>query len=165
MKTLKSILFLSLLTLFSVTFTSCGGDEEDEPKPTKSNLELVKEGIVGNWEFVSSEITKDGQTLTYNGGCEFTGKPTWYQANAQDVNYLFTGVGASKHRNCTGESFDNFTYTITEQNGKFIVTVSDGAIFELITPPGDIKTATTVKAKFSPMTQGVTNLILTFTKQ
>jgi hypothetical protein len=157
------LLSVATIAMLSVALVGCGGDENDDPKPQKTNLELVKEGIVGEWQFVSAEITKDGTTMTYTGGCNFTGKPTWYQANAIDSDYIFrenlTGDGI---RNCSSQEFD-MTYNVIEQGGKFIVEISDGGKFEVITAPEDIS-GNTVKVKVAPLLQGVSSNILTFTK-
>lgn len=156
-----------VLTIVALSFTSCGDESEDpQPvKPEKTNMELVKEGVVGSWTFVSAEITKDGTTLTYTAGsCNYSGQPSWFQANARDVNYSFiTDKKASKHRNCSNETFNDLSYTIKEVSGKFTLEVSDGSVFELVTAADDLKTSTTVKVKGTAL-QDATSVVFTFKK-
>jgi hypothetical protein len=139
--------FLAITMIAMLTLVSCGGDDEDpQPaKPVKTDLEKVQDGIIGKWEFISAEITKNGETLTYNGECDFSGKPTWYQSYAQDTDYTFSSTNVSKFRNCENKEFKGYTYSVVELNKKFTISIktSGGADYEsfnIVSDPDNVST-------------------------
>jgi hypothetical protein len=158
----KLIKYILIITM--VCLTACS-DKKNDPTPSKqADIELIKKGVLGTWKFVSAQITKDGITMTYSGGCDFAGKPLWYKVNAIDTDYSFvTATSATTHRNCSNETFTDWNYVIKEVNGKFTIEVSDDARFEIITPANEIS-GKTLRVNLTTLIQGATNNILTFSR-
>ena len=136
MKRLFSILVLAGLTML----TACG-DEESDPQPVKTDLQLIQEGIIGYWDLESIEVQKDQEKIMYLGGCNEDSFPVWVQANVGDIDYEFKSGGKlTQYINCPPNQSvdDSFTYTITQEEDKFYVNIKNGRIFELITGAEDV---------------------------
>jgi hypothetical protein len=163
MKTLFSFL---LLTIASLAFTGCG-DDEDDPKPAKTNLQIVQEGIIGNWELQTVTLNKGAETVVYNGGCDESNLPAWAQANVGDIDFDFKSeTTVTQSLNCPSLNEDNFSYEIRElSSGSFVIEIDNGMEFELITSPTAIEDAIYVEVKVTPLIQGATTAIWKFKKE
>lgn len=165
----NSIINIVIIAMFSVAFISCG-DEGDDPKSKKTNLELVKEGILGQWTYVSAEITINGVTKHYSSGeC----KNSSVGNVAVDVDYIFKDtpqVNVSQNsalvesQNCTFNVYPDKGYFVTESGDIIMITIYGGAnvdlIYTLLTKPEDIS-GNTVKVK---STLNGTERVVTFIK-
>ena len=160
MKRLFSILVLAGLT----SLMACG-DEESDPQPVKTektDLELVKEGIVGTWELNSITVTNDSKDYVFNGGCEESSYPQEVRANLEDIDFKFeAGTKSIQILNCQDKSVED-TYSIKTLNGKFIVTTGNGWEFEIITPIKDL-TKKTIQVNSGMRLQGVEKVVMSFT--
>lgn len=153
-----------VLAVVALSFTSCGDESEDpQPKePTKTNLELVKEGIIGTWELQSIVVTDNSVDYTFNGGCDETGFPQAVKANLEDIDFKFAaGAKASQILNCQSKTVES-TYEVKETNGKLLVTTSNGWEFEIITPAKDLSKKT-VQVNSGMRLQDVEKVVMTFT--
>ncbi len=119
MKTLKNILFFFILTIATV---SCGGEDDPTPvNPSKTDLEIVQESLVGTvWHFKKAEVTDGTESVqTINNGC-IDGK---YDLSVDDFTITFTSnTNVQYNSNCG--SFD-FTYkwSLTQDVDKFVLVV------------------------------------------
>ena len=166
-KNLTSCVAIAMIAMFSLTLVSCGGDDNEDPKPSneKTDLEKVKEGIIGNWQLVSIDITKDGITEVFNGGCDESNLSAWAQANANDIDFNFTSTtSVSETVHCPSVSVVVSTYTVTEVSGKFYVTTDNGFKFEILTNPDNVDGSTVQAAIVTPKNSGITSAVWTFSK-
>lgn len=165
MKTLK---IFSLLLIAFLSF-NCGGSEDDDPKPTKTNLELAKEKLVGYFDLSSIKVEKTGESpVTFNGGCDESNLPAWAAANTGDIDYNVAsdGTNLQVRINCPSLVTDTFQYSINETAGKITISITDGRTFELITDPKTITAGATVQLKcVAPLLQGATASTWTFQKK
>lgn len=177
-KSMKTLIFGFLAMFFVLTLTSCGDESEDpqpqkqvtedpkteDPKneePVKTNLELVKTGIVGTWELQSIVVTHGDLTQTFNGGCDESGYTQAIKANLEDIDFKFAENGkVSLILNCQGKTIDE-TYTVTETNSKFLVETSNGWKFELMTPASDLE-KNTIQVNCLSILQNVDKIVWTF---
>lgn len=157
MKNLQKFAFL-FATVAMLALSSCGGDEETDPKPaTKTNLQLVKEGLLREWEFVSADITKTGTTTPQT----FLQCATFLSNNDTDNWAEFNTIKVIKFKfneNGTEDLYDemicgttqfrssnNFTYTVQENtNRDIIITINaeTGVLYEFkILNPQSLSTA------------------------
>jgi hypothetical protein len=120
MKTLKnSLLAIALITLFSVSLTSCGGDESEDPKPnpnpTKTDLEKVKENIVGV-EVITLSAVVNGVTIE-----DLCTDEAEYANSVESYSFYFKDATTVQADNeCVGGNFE-FDYTITQSGDVFTV--------------------------------------------
>lgn len=168
----KTLIFGLLGMFFALSITSCGNESED-PQPSKNetkktNLEIVKEDIIGTWEFVSAEVSLDEDTRTHTGGgCGVADdRPDWFVANIISTDYTFlAGDKLEIFRHCHGILYtDNLTYSVSEVDKKIVIEMSTGMKFELITSPEKIKEKT-LKVKSLYLMKGATNAIFEFKKK
>ncbi len=164
MKTVKN-LFSILMIAFSLVLVSCG-DESEDPKPQKTDLEVVKEGIVGYWSLQSIVMTKGAEVVTYNGECNESSYPAWVQANVANVDFEFIDATNVKvHVQCPTVSTLSKTYTVTQAGDKFTVTTSNGYVFELImSSPDEIENSTVNASRLDGLVSGATKAVWKFTK-
>lgn len=169
--TILSFLTIAMLVI-TVTLSGCGDEDDPQPTKQKTNLEKVQDGVIGTWTYVSAQITKDGVTTNYTSGeC---GNNTVVGNVAVDVDYVFgttpqvnvpSNLALTENQNCTGNSFNDKGYRISQSNGTFIVTIYSGAnptaTYTIITPPDDID-GNTVKVK---STLNGAERIVTYQKQ
>jgi hypothetical protein len=129
-------LFALLLILAGLTLlTSCGGDEDTDPKPVKTDLELIQEGIVGYWDLQSITVEKTGETPSVFTGntCDESSYPSWVQANVGNIDYrVTTSSNITVNINCPSLVTDDFKYTIVKEGDKYIMNITDGRVFEFV---------------------------------
>lgn len=126
MKNFKlSLLAIALFMFASVCLTSCGGDESEDPKPvvppTKTDLELVKENIVGVEILTLSAVVNGVELLDLcNPGAD-------YVNSVENMLFTFT-TATTVHINneCVGGETD-LTYTITQTDNIFTVQMKNSS--------------------------------------
>lgn len=157
MKMIKKL--FPIISFVLVGLLSCGGENED-PQPTKTNLELVKEGIVGATWTVTSVTLSDGTTTFTSNFCS-----TGYNYIG-DLILEFTTETKLNQSSC-GAYYDNVNYTLSESNGVFKIKKGTNE-FELLTLPENMhKSSVQVKRVDGPIGSGPNdskNSIWTFTK-
>ena len=150
-------LTIVLFALFSMSLTSCG---DGEPQFQKTNLELVKKGIVGTTWTVTSVTLSDGTTTFTSNFCS-----TGYNYIG-DLILEFTTETKLNQSSC-GAYFDNVSYTLSESNGVFKIKKGTNE-FELLTLPENMHgSSVQVKRVDGPIGSGPNdskNSIWTFAK-
>jgi hypothetical protein len=119
MKNFKlSLLAAALLIFASVSLTSCGGDESEDPKPnppTKTDLEKVKENIIGV-EVITLTAVVNGVTIE-----DLCTDEAEYANSVESYSFFFKDATTVQADNeCVGGNFD-FDYTITQAGDVFTV--------------------------------------------
>jgi hypothetical protein len=158
MKTLFSLIFLFALAL---GFSGCVDETSIKP-----DLQIVQEAIIGYWDLFSIEAKKGTETIKYYGGCDESSYPAWAQANIGDIDYKVVSTSTIElYLKCPSTTTDNFAYKITESAGKYTLEITDGRIFEFITPPYQIS-GNDIELKLkSPLLQGATSAIWKFQRK
>lgn len=171
-KNLISLLAFALLILASVSLTSCGGDEEDDPKPTKTELEQVQEAIDGSvWSLLDASVDFDNALYAYTGGScdysEFIDVPAQVKLNIIDFKYSFIGTSLSyepMNLDC-GWQTGTYNYTVEKIGEKYVVSYKHGNSstlkFEIQNEVEDMEDSE-ISVKLLTLYGGATETTLTF---
>ena len=100
MKNLRNLFTLLLVVSFATVFTSCGGDESEDPTPVTT---LSVDDLLGSWSF---------EQLVYNGDTWIDCNKTTTQEykvfdgvfNKLDLNVANTNLGSTMSDDCNGFS-------------------------------------------------------------
>lgn len=164
---LKTLIFGLLAVVFAGTFVSCSEESDPEPKKVlteKTDLELVKEAIIGTWELQSIVVTHGDVTQTFNGGCDESGYTQAIKANLEDIDFKFRkDMKVEAILNCQ-DKIDIHTYEVSESNKKFLITTDNGWKFELMTPVKDLSKKT-IQVNVLNKVQNVDKIVTTFKLQ
>jgi hypothetical protein len=173
-KNLMSLLAFTMIALFSVTLTGCGGEDED-PTPTKTDLQKAQEAIEGSvWNLLDARVTYNGTAYSYDGGsCDFSswvGVSNTVKTNVMDFEYSFAGTNlsyASQNTSCVNQS-GTYAYSVAEVAGKYVITYSHGGSsdvkFEIQNDVEDMEDAE-ISVKLLTLKGGATEAVLTFERQ
>lgn len=170
---MKSIKFLSLFFALAIAFTlsSCGSGED--PTPSKTNLELIKEAVAGTqWTFQSAVVVANSKTYNYSGNCDFSAfndlgsSKNETIGNIRDLTYTFGSSNqiVSLLLDCVPNDPTERTYTITETDNKIYLKYSYGSFdynYEILSTLNEIKSGTVRINLVSPFRGVATSVIST----
>lgn len=160
---LKTLIFGLLAVVFAGTFVSCSEDSDPEPKKIeKTDLELVKDGIIGTWELQSIVVTHGDVTQTFNGGCDESGYTQAIKANLEDIDFRFKTDGTVDQILICQDKIYTEKYNVVEKNKKIIITTDNGWEFELMTPVKDLNKKS-IQVNSLYRMQNVDKVVYTFT--
>lgn len=120
MKNFKlSLLAFALFSVLSVSLTSCGGSEEEDPKPIdpKTDLELIQEALINvELHTVKADVTTPNGVLTIEDLCV---PPAGYENTVEQFTFKFTSTTQVHVDNdCIG-SETTLNYTLTQVGDDF----------------------------------------------
>lgn len=166
---LKTLIFGLLAVVFAGIFVSCSEESDPEPQKVlteKTDLELVKEAIIGTWELQSIVVTHGDVTQTFNGGCDESGYTQAIKANLEDKDFKFTSEKDVEIILVCQDRTIKTTYTVKEVNGKIQIETfngNNGFLFEVVTPSKDLNKKV-ITLNHLKVVQNVDKVISTFKK-
>ena len=111
-----------MLSVFSMTFTSCSSDDDDEP-----SLSFMKEIIVGKWKITNiSGNNEHSSWLGVGNEAEFKADYTCKGWFAMEDVYKIEGGCVKTYYARTSEPM--FVYTLLSQNGATLTVRMDGTL-------------------------------------